>query len=112
MKHSLLVLLASAMMACGQVQYAFTNFAGKPGGPGNADGIGSAARFHYPEGVAVDSAGNIYVADRANNTVRKVTPVGVVTTLAGLTIDSAGNADGRGSVARFNHPFGVTAPSG
>src|SRR5436190_566663 len=63
--------------------YAFTNFAGLPGGVGNVDGIGSAARFNQPGAVAVDSAGNVYVADSQNHTIRKITPGGVVTTLAG-----------------------------
>jgi hypothetical protein len=59
--------------------------------------------------VAVDSAGNLYVADQNNNTIRKVTPVGtnwVVRTLAGVA-GPYGSADGTGSAARFSNPFGV-----
>jgi len=63
--------------------YAFTNFAGAPGGPGSADGIGSAAQFNVPHSAAVDSAGNVYVGDTFNHTIRKIAPGGVVTTLAG-----------------------------
>ena len=48
--------------------------------PGSADGTGSDARFNYPVGVAVDGAGNVYVADAHNHTIRKVTPAGVVST--------------------------------
>ncbi|MDA1277860.1 MAG: hypothetical protein O2960_28010 [Verrucomicrobia bacterium] len=54
------------------------------GGSGYTDGTASAARFSLPSGIAVDSAGNVYVADRENSTIRKVTALGVVTTLAGL----------------------------
>jgi streptogramin lyase len=83
-----------------------TTFAGSALNPGSANGTGSAARFNYPSGVAVDSAGNVYVADTANHTIRKITPGGVVTTLAGLA-GSFGPTDGTGSVARFYGPSGV-----
>jgi hypothetical protein len=92
--------------------YTFTHFAGTLGGPGYSDGTGSAARFAGPSGGATDSAGNIYVADAGNNTIRKITPAGVVTTLAGLA-GYAGSADGTGSAARFYNPEGVaTDPAG
>ena len=89
-----------------------TTLAGKPGTSGSADGMGSAARFSGPWGVAVDGAGNVYVTDisvaNGNNTIRKVTPAGVVTTLVGSP-GVTGSVDGTGTVARFNSPFGIAA---
>jgi hypothetical protein len=84
--------------------YAFTNLAGYS--QGTNDGTGTAARFNQPEGVAVDNAGNVYVADRASHTIRLITPGGVVTTLAG-TGGLSGANNGTGSAARFNGPTGL-----
>ena len=72
---------------------------------GFADGAGAAAAFHTPSALAIDAAGNLYVADTGNHAIRKVTPAGVVTTLAGN--GQPGFVDGAGSAARFNGPIGV-----
>src|SRR6266853_6617075 len=85
-------------------------FAGDMGGIGNVDGVGAAARFNTPFGVATDSAGNVYVADSGNNTIRKITPAGVVTTLAG-TPGVTGSIDGTGAAASFNFPSDVATDS-
>ena len=87
-----------------------STLAGSAGNAGSADGTGSAARFNGPSGVAVDSAGNLYVGDYGNHTIRKITSSGVVSTLAGLA-GARGSADGTGSAARFNSPNGVTLDS-
>jgi sugar lactone lactonase YvrE len=86
--------------------YAITTFAGKTLATGTNDGIGGAAQFNQPEGVATDNAGVVYVADRGNNTIRKITPDGAVTTLAG-TGGQSGSTNGTGSEARFNAPIGL-----
>ena len=84
-----------------------STLAGLANSQGSTDGTGSAARFFAPTSVAVDAVGDVYVADDSNHTIRKITPAGVVSTLAGLA-GSAGFADGTGSAARFNNPSGVT----
>lgn len=89
---------------------AVTTWAGRLSGPGSADGAGTAARFNDPHGVACDSAGNLFVADTDNHTIRKVTPAGDVTTFAGLAGDP-GFEDGNGNGARFNGPMGVAITS-
>ena len=83
-----------------------TTLAGNPGVQGNVDGTGSAAEFNDPEGIAVDASGNVYVADGSADLIRRVTPAGVVTTLAG-TAYHTGSDDGAGSAARFHSPLDV-----
>ena len=87
-----------------------TTLAGTPGAVGSADGTGSAARFHSPFGITVDSAANLYVTDQNNHTIRKITPAGVVTTVAGAA-GVIGSADGSGSAARFYYPAGIAVDS-
>jgi sugar lactone lactonase YvrE len=89
-----------------------TTLAGTPGASGRVDGTGADARFAEPTSVATDTSGNVYVADSANHAIRKITPEGVVSTLAG-TLGASGSADGTGAEARFNNPRGVaTDPAG
>lgn len=88
-----------------------TTLAGSTNGTGVADGNGTAARFNAPGGLTADGAGNLYVADSANHTIRKITPGGDVTTFAGTRL-IAGSADGQGTAATFAYPSGVAADSG
>ena len=90
------------------------NFLGSSDGvfSGSSDGVGEDAGFKNPQGIVVDKDGNILVADRKNHAIRKVTPQGVVTTIAGSftgsgTSSLTGSSDGSASGARFNHPSDV-----
>jgi sugar lactone lactonase YvrE len=83
-----------------------TSLAGISGYPGSTDGAGASARFYGPAGVAVDSSGNVYVADAGNRKIRKITPDGFVSTFAGTGI--SGSLDGDGTLATFSSPYGIT----
>jgi secreted PhoX family phosphatase len=78
--------------------------AGEIGVPGATDGTGAAAHFQAPVGLAIDAAGNLYVADTGNHAIRRITPAGVVSTWAGL-LATSGDADGTLAAARFNMPW-------
>jgi hypothetical protein len=92
-------------------QFGIATFAGQPGLPGQEDGFGSQAQFNSPMGIAIDQAGNTYVADSGNHIIRKISPAGLVSTWAGLA-GSPGTADGTASNARFNFPVGVAVDMG
>jgi sugar lactone lactonase YvrE len=82
-----------------------STFAGS-GGRGSADGDTTTAMFNQPGALAFDAGGNLYVADRGNNLIRKVTPNGVVSTFAGS--GAPGAVNGKGAAASFNSPAGIT----
>lgn len=88
-----------------------STLAGSPGVNGSADGQGSAARFNSPNALAVDAAGNVFVADTVNRTIRKITSAGLVSTVAG-SVGAKGDADGTGTAARFRDPVGIAVDGG
>ena len=101
------LLVAVAVRAQSQTLYAWTTIAGAAGvqSPSRVDATGPAARFYFPYGLAIDNAGELLVADTFNNSVRRVTSSGAVTTLAGAT--TSGFVDATGLAARFNNPQGI-----
>ena len=84
----------------------FSLFAGSYYDSGSTDGLGSAARFNSPSGIARDRLGNLFLADTANHVIRRITPAGQVTTFAGVA-GQAGLANGCEAEVRFNSPRGV-----
>lgn len=83
-----------------------TTFAGTTSG--FADGAANIAKFSYLEGICIDVQGNIYVADGGNNRIRKITPAGIISTVAGST---SGYQDGLGTSAKFEYPSGICVDS-
>ncbi|WP_295677072.1 NHL repeat-containing protein [uncultured Mucilaginibacter sp.] len=82
-----------------------STYAGVDTVKGSNNGPAPSATFYYPNSVAVDAAGNVYVSDGVNNLIRKITPDGTVSTLAGSGL--AGSADSTGTKASFNYPAGL-----
>ena len=87
--------------------YTITSLAGLAGVTGSSDGTGTSARFNFPSQVAVDANGNAYVTDRSNHTIRKVTPAGVTTTIAGIVGSGGVNFAANGTSAQLFHPEGI-----
>ena len=108
------LIVASTVLALATSAWAQTNavstLAGSVGNPGYTNNTGALAQFRFtnPSGVAVDGAGNLYVADAVNNAIRKVTAAGVVTTFAGSPTGLSGNVDNAtGTSALFTSPEGI-----
>ncbi|MNX11365.1 Serine/threonine-protein kinase PknD [compost metagenome] len=95
-------LTATGNPAISLAQYLVSTFAG--GAYGSADGTGTNAAFNQPYGIDFDAEGNLYVVDMGNQRIRKITPAGVVSTLAGST---RGYADDIGTNAKFTDPYGL-----
>ena len=89
-----------------------STFAGGAGIAGHADGASGTARFNTPNGVAVDAGGNVWVTELVNRTLRRITPTGTVSTVAGHPTNPAGSADGTGTAARFAAPRALTIDAG
>ncbi|MEI6715812.1 MAG: MBG domain-containing protein [Verrucomicrobiota bacterium] len=87
-----------------------STFAGQTGVAGSLNGTKTGAQFYGPGGLAFDTAGNLFVADNKNHTIRKITPAGLVSTFAGQP-GEMGNADGAATVARFQYPCSLAIDS-
>jgi hypothetical protein len=83
-----------------------TTFAGAAGVDGSANAQGTNATFSFPQAIAIDLAQNLFISDSGNNMVRKVTPSGMVSAVAG-TAGVFGSANGTGASAQFNQPYGI-----
>ena len=107
------VAVAGANAESGNFEFVVTTTAkilAGSGNPGNSDGFGTSAQFRGPTGLTVDVDGNIFIADMFNDRIRKITPAGNVSTVAGSTF---GFADGQGFAAKFHRPSGISVdPTG
>ena len=98
------------VLASANIVTTYASFVGLRATTGSVDGTGTGAFFRSPYGLTFDLSGNLYIADTLNCTIRKATPAGVVTTLAGVAL-SVGSADGTGTAASFNNPYDVISDS-
>jgi serine/threonine protein kinase, bacterial len=111
---ALLAAIVSGMFGCGRKEWispsAVVDSAVVSGSSpaGLVNGQDTAARFDHPFALALDAAGNLYIADQGNSVIRKMDPTGLVSTYAGVG-HLQGSANGQDSVATFNKPFGVVA---
>jgi gliding motility-associated-like protein len=103
--HHLALILPSVIILHAHAQDV-TTYAGQAGVSGYIDGAALSSRFNSPHGICADKQGNIYVADRYNHRIRKITPSGTVSTLAGSGLP--GSSDGAGTAASFNEPWALT----
>ncbi len=88
-----------------------TTIAGATGAVGSADGTGAAARFNQPTGIAADAAGNLFLTDTQNHTIRRIGADGQVTTIGGRADAPAGTASGVGATASFLAPYAIAVSS-
>ncbi|MCU0347587.1 MAG: gliding motility-associated C-terminal domain-containing protein [Saprospiraceae bacterium] len=108
MKRIVITLTLLSCLVVARAQWVST-VAGVVETPGSTDGAALSARFFIPHGIAVDTMGHIFIADRDNHTIRMFdTNTGMVSTIAGMA-GEPGSADGLGSAARFNEPWGICA---
>ena len=106
LRLSLIVASIVAPVWAAPSDYTWITLAGRREPFATFDGSGANARIDHPTGVAVDVAGNAYVSQVNDHVIRKISPAGEVTTLAGMA-NQPGSADGKGAIARFNVPMGV-----
>lgn len=106
-RYSLVAVFATLCTVAFAAKFTFITLAGRPGGsPELVDGPAEGARFSAPHGLVVDANRNVYVADTQNPAIRKITPAGIVSTIAGGR-GRWGSADGPGATASFNSPWGI-----
>jgi len=109
MKYLLLFLISAILFSSSTAKAQLVStVAGVLETPGFNDGAALSSRFFNPHGIAVDGEGNLFIADRYNHTIRKISVTGMVTTLAGKA-GYSGSQDGQGETARFNEPWGICA---
>ncbi len=114
-KSVILIFVASFLFACSKNSPSepsepsgpyVSSFAGAAP-PGYEDGPGITARFNHPLGITVDISGNFFIADQRSHTIRKITPSGIVSTVAGSGMQN-GYIDAQGTSAKFSYPTGIT----